>query len=207
MKHQHLLPKPVQEILGFWFGALLDRSVPISKERRALWFAGRAATDQMIRDRFATTLNFALKNACQDWLAVPLARLAYIVLLDQFSRHIHRGTPAAFAGDQHALAASLAGMERGVDLELNPVGRAFFYLPLEHAEDLSFQERSVAAFDNLRTLASESQKGYFESFYDYAIRHRDVIARFGRFPHRNRILGRDSTLEERDFLKQPGSSF
>ena len=133
--------------------------------------------------------------------------MALILCCDQFPRNIFRGTPGAFAYDARALQLSLSGIERGWDRQLRCVERAFFYLPLEHSEDRGHQERSVELFGELLREAPEAQKSGFESFLDYARRHREIIAQFGRFPHRNRILGRVSTPEERAFLKQPGSSF
>lgn len=201
------LPAPAAEILNFWFGPLLRRSQVIPKKRRILWFGGHTKTDNLIRERFSGLLSKALSGDCRFWGANALGRLALIVLLDQFSRNIYRGTPAAFGGDALALATTLAGLEIKDDLELPPIGRAFFYLPLEHAEDLVLQEKSVAAFDCLRHIVPKTQQSTYHDFFKYAIRHHDVIVRFGRFPHRNRILGRANTTEESAFLQQAGSSF
>jgi uncharacterized protein (DUF924 family) len=130
--------------------------------------------------------------------------LARIVVLDQFTRNIFRGTPRAFAGDAQALAIATALVGAGRDKNLTPWQRWFAYLPFEHSEAVVEQERSVALFT---ALAREMQVDAFDSALDYALRHREVIARFGRFPHRNAILGRVATAEEIDFLEQPGSSF
>lgn len=132
------------------------------------------------------------------------SRLAEILLLDQFTRNIFRDTPRAFAGDAQALALANDLMNNGLDLTLPPFMRWFAYLPFEHSESLADQEHAVALFTRLRT---DTQDGAFDAALDYAIRHRDVVARFGRFPHRNAILGRASTAEELSFLSQPGSSF
>lgn len=201
------LPELAEDLLGFWFGPVLESTAAIPGERLGLWFGGKRETDQLIRVRYAQTLERALQGDFLAWLVTPRGRLALIVLLDQFSRNIYRKTPGAFAADSVALALALSGMSVGDDLALSPVGRAFFYLPLEHSEKLENQERSVAAFDLLRQIAPSAQEETFAGFYDYAVRHREVIARFGRFPHRNRILGRESTAEELTFLQQPGSSF
>jgi len=130
--------------------------------------------------------------------------LARILLLDQFTRNIFRGTPRAFAGDAQALSLAASLVSAGRDKNLSPWQRCFAYLPFEHSESLLEQERSVALFAALRR---EVQTGAFDSACDYVLRHREIIARFGRFPHRNAILGRESTAEEIEFLKQPGSSF
>ncbi|MGH8648383.1 MAG: DUF924 family protein, partial [Burkholderiales bacterium] len=142
-----------------------------------------------------------------EWAATPRGRIALIVVLDQFSRHIHRGKPAAFAQDPAAQRLAAAGVEQGVDRGLTPAQRAFFYLPFEHAEDLGLQQRGVRLFQRLATEVAPAWRKEYTGFSDYAGHHRDIIERFGRFPHRNTILGRASTPEEIEFLKQPGASF
>ena len=176
-----------EDVLTYWFAP--------GPERTARWFRGDAATDADVRRRFASTLESAAHGELDGWAATPRGRLALIVVLDQFSRNVHRGTARAFAQDAHALALCVAGLARGDDRALAPEERAFFYLPLEHAEDAAMQARSVACFEALAAEAPE-QSG----FVDYAREHRDVIARFGRFPHRNAILGRRSTPDEEAFL-------
>ena len=142
------------------------------------------------------------------WAEVPVGRLALILLLDQLPRNIHRDTPAAFAQDAKARDLCLRGLSLGADKALSPLARVFFYLPLEHAESREQQARSVALFE---ALADEQADGpareTFEGFADFARRHQVIIQRFGRFPHRNAILGRTSTPEEAEFLQQPGSGF
>lgn len=130
-----------------------------------------------------------------------------ILLTDQFPRSIYRDSPRAFAYDAKALAWSLDGVQERVDLKLRSIERVFFYLPLEHAESLQYQEQSVKHFRELLDEVGPDLKPIFQSYLDYAVRHRDIIARFGRFPHRNKILGRKSTPEELAFLALPGSSF
>jgi uncharacterized protein (DUF924 family) len=128
-------------------------------------------------------------------------------VLDQFSRHIHRGIAAAFAHDPAAQRLAVSGVEHGVDRELIPAQRAFFYLPFEHAEDVKLQRMGTRLFERLATEVAPAWRKEYASFADYAGHHRDIVERFGRFPHRNRMLGRASTPEEVEFLKQPGSSF
>jgi len=175
------------DVLAYWFAP--------GPQRAARWFRGDAATDADCRQRFASTLDAATRGELDGWSATPRGRLALIVVLDQFSRNIHRGTPRAFAQDARALALCLDGLARGDDRTLGPDERGFFYLPLEHAEDAAMQARSVACFEALAAEAPEAA-----GFLPWAREHRDVIARFGRFPTRNATLGRPSTPDEEAFL-------
>jgi uncharacterized protein (DUF924 family) len=196
-----------EELLDFWFGTTLTEPSSIPAERLKFWFGGGEQVDDLIRQRFSAQLIAADRGEWQGLQGSPRGRLALILLLDQFPRNIYRGTDQAFAYDGKALQQCLAGLSNQEDLLLPAVARAFFYLPLEHSEELEHQERSVELFHALRGQAPAEQSASFESFLDYAIRHHDIIVRFGRFPHRNRMLARESTLEEIEFLKQPGSSF
>jgi uncharacterized protein (DUF924 family) len=186
-------------VLDFWF---LPADHPAHGAYRAEWFRKDAAFDAAIRERFGGEVDSALSSAPGD--ASDEAQLARILLLDQFTRNIFRDTPRAFAGDAQALQVAEALVGSGRDKNLSPFQRWFVYLPFEHGETLLDQERAVALFAALRR---EMRQEAFDSAYDYAVRHRAVIARFGRFPHRNAILGRTSTAEEIEFLRQPGSSF
>ncbi|TXC66324.1 DUF924 domain-containing protein [Piscinibacter aquaticus] len=179
-------------VLDFWFG-----SEPAARPE---WFRKDPAFDDAIRDRFAVVIEATL--AGERFGPAPAERLAAIVVLDQFTRNVFRDTPRAFAGDAAALALANQLCERGDDLALPLWQRAFAYLPFEHAEDLTLQDRAVAAFE---ALAAEHPDA--ASMLDYAHRHREVIRRFGRFPHRNEALGRRSTADELAFLGQPGSRF
>ena len=194
-------PAPLtRAVLDFWF---LPPDHPGHGAYRAEWFRKDDAFDAAIRERFGAEVETAL-SAPTAGAGSDEALLARILLLDQFTRNIFRGTPRAFAGDARALQLAAALVADGRDKKLSPWQRWFAYLPFEHSEDLLDQERSVALFAGLRR---EMPNDAFNSAYDYAVRHRDVIERFGRFPHRNAILGRVSTAEETEFLKQPGSSF
>ena len=188
-----------QAVLDFWF---LPPDNPGYGQSRAQWFRKDDAFDARIAELFGGLIAAALDGGLRDWEATPHGALARIIVLDQFTRNVHRGTPRAFAGDEQALALAVALTQDGLDQQLPPMLRAFAYLPFEHAEDLAMQARAVELFQRL----SQAQPG-FESMLDYAQRHQEVIARFGRFPHRNAILGRASTPEEVEFLRQPGSSF
>ena len=188
-----------QAVLDFWF---LPPDNPGYGQARAQWFRKDDAFDARIAELFGALIAAALDGGLRDWEATPHGALARIIVLDQFTRNVHRGTPRAFAGDEQALALAVSLTQDGLDQQLPPMLRAFAYLPFEHAEDLAMQARAVDLFQRL----SQPQPG-FESMLDYAQRHQEVIARFGRFPHRNAILGRASTPEEVEFLRQPGSSF
>lgn len=196
------------EILAFWFmpraGEPLAESLdakPRAPVTRDVWFRKDDAFDDEIRERFGAALAAGIAGAFGEWCTTPPGSLARIVLLDQFTRNAFRGTREAFAGDPGALATAEDAIDRGFDHALAPQERWFLYLPFEHSELLARQDRAVELFE---ALAAET--GLTEPL-PWAQRHRDVILRFGRFPHRNDILGRTSTAEERDFLKEPGSRF
>ncbi len=151
-------------------------------------------------ETFETDIARAVRGELDHWCATPRGQLALIVLLDQFSRNIYRGTARAFAQDRKALAVCRDGLEPGTDRALRPVERLFFYMPLQHAEDRDAQRRSVESFEGLLAEVAPLHRPLCQGFRDYAHRHRAVIERFGRFPHRNVILGRPSTPEELAFL-------
>lgn len=186
------------EVLDFWFAA------PDSSERgrpRRCWFEKSDAFDAEIRSRFLSLHERAAAGKLSDWVNTPLAALALAVLLDQFPRNMFRGEARAFATDPLALRVARDMVEHGFDSLLRPAERWFVYLPFEHAEDLAAQRRSLALFGGLAGDPASA------GTTDYARRHYEIIARFGRFPHRNAALGRESTPEEIEFLRQPGSSF
>lgn len=185
-----------QAVLEFWFGAGGDYG-----KRHPRWFAKDEAFDDEIRRRFSPLVAALAAGDYRDWLAEPRACLAYIVALDQFPRQIHRGSPHAFAADRLALAAARHAVASGYDAGMLPVERVFAYLPFEHSESLADQQR---ACELMRPLAQFPET---EDALRYAEAHRVIIERFGRFPHRNAALGRESTPEEREFLAQPGSAF
>jgi uncharacterized protein (DUF924 family) len=189
-----------QEVLDFWFGA---PGSPEAGQPRRAWFVKKDDFDDTIRTRFGATIEQALAGGLREWDAAgPQGVLARILVLDQFTRNAYRNTQQAFAGDALALAAARQLVDAGADRALPPLQRAFVYMPFEHAEDAYMQERAVELFG---VLAAEHPG--FDEMLDSAHRHRGVIARFGRFPHRNAILGRASTPEEVEFLRQPGSRF
>ena len=186
-------------IIDFWFGA------PGSAEHgtaRRVWFAKDAAFDAEIRERFGALVEQALRGELDDWGDDARSALAQVLLLDQFTRNAFRDTPRAFAGDPRALAAATRMVGLRHDEQLPTFMRGFVYLPYEHAEGLAMQDEAIRLLTRLAAADPAQQ-----SMLDYAHRHRAIIARFGRFPHRNAILGRRSTAEELAFLKQPGSGF
>ncbi|MGQ0658696.1 MAG: DUF924 family protein [Chromatiales bacterium] len=193
-------------LLDFWFGDSPDDGVVID-QKSALWWTRNEKTDQLIRERFVELRESAIAGRMNQWAKSPAGRLALIILIDQFSRNLFRNEPQAFEHDALARCWCVAGLTLGEDRRLRPIERVFFYLPLEHSELLEDQERSVALYRALCEEVPASQRPAFAGFLEYADRHRDVIQRFDRFPHRNAILSRASTPEEIEFLKQPGPSF
>lgn len=195
-----------ENVLDFWFGPP-GSAAEVAARKRTLWFGKSPANDQAVIDRFAATLAAATASRLDHWALTPRSRLALVIVLDQFPHHIHRDRPQAFATDAQALTLSLDALATSEDQQLAPIERVFLYLPLEHAESLAMQDRSVALYEALADEAAADERALFDGFLDYARKHRDVVARFGRFPHRNAILGRPSTPDELEFLTQPGSRF
>lgn len=203
-----VLDPRLAQVLEYWLGAEAP-SNESALARKALWFTKSEATDEEIRHRFGALLVEALAGRLNDEAKHPLGWLALLIVLDQFTRNAYRGTPKAFAGDPLARQLAHDGILAGWDThDLIPsVARIFVYLPLEHAEDLGLQAQSVLAFEQLAQEADALTREFFVGTHDYALRHQEVIERFGRFPHRNAILGRTSTPQELDYLSQPGAGF
>lgn len=195
-----------ETVLDFWFGSDADDAA-VARERANLWWSKNKATDDEIRSRFEDTVQSALAGQLNEWLAIARGRLALIILTDQFPRNIYRDTRLAFFGAAKALEVCIEGLEQGTDRRLRPIERVFFYLPLEHAEDIKHQDLSVKCFGELVAAAPAEQRPIFEEYLDFAVLHGQIIERFGRFPHRNKLLGRESSAEELAFLAEPGSSF
>lgn len=187
-----------EEVLAFWFG--WPDAADYGQYRKA-WFVKDATFDAAIRERFLGTWQRASQGGLADWAESPRSTLALIVVMDQFPRNLFRGDARSFSTDSRALQIACNLVDAGFDAVLLPVERSFVYLPFEHCEDPAMQDRSVQLFAALEAHPAGSQ------MLDYARRHRDVIARFGRFPHRNAVLGRISTPEELAWLAQPGSGF
>ena len=190
----------------FWFGTDAD-DVKTAEQKKKLWWAKDTAVDDSITQRFEKATLAVADNALDSWKSTPRGLLALILLTDQFPRNMYRGTSASFVYDHIALQLCKQALEQGVDQLLRPIERVFIYLPLEHSESIADQERAVQLFKQIANDVPVEQKSTFDGFHQFAIRHRDIIARFGRFPHRNEILRRDLTEEEIAFLKTAGSSF
>ena len=193
------VPGEAATVLRFWFGDERETAYPRFRDE---WFQKRGEFDTAIREHFMTIHQRGSWGELEHWRTTLLGALAYVILFDQFSRNMFRDSAAAFAFDTMALAAAHSAVASGFDAHLAPAMRMFFYLPFEHSENLVDQERSVILFQRL----AEEEPGLTDVL-EYAKRHHDVIMRFGRFPHRNRLLGRLSTPEEAAFLRQSGSSF
>lgn len=191
-------PDP-DEVLDFWFGRPGE---PGYLQPRESWFRKDDAFDDAIRQRFGALIDAALRGELEPWAAQPRSALAQVIVLDQFTRNARRGTGGMFAGDARALTAARAMVAAGTDRALAGVQRQFVYLPFEHAEDLAEQREAIRLFTQL-----EADEPALAGLLEWAHKHHDIVARFGRFPHRNALLGRASTLDEVEFLKQPGSSF
>lgn len=196
----------IEAVVHFWFGPS-DVSPAERAARRVRWFAAEPPFDAECRARFTTMVGEAVRGELDAWPATPEGRLALILLLDQLPRNIFRGTAAAFTGDPAAAALAAVGVDIGADRALDPVRRAFLYVPLQHAEHLALQERGVQLYERLVAEAAPPLRAELAEWLRYAREHRDVIARFGRFPHRNACLGRPSTAEEQAYLDGGGARY
>lgn len=210
-------------VLNFWFGRTgrprvdvtggkerddnEENDAAIAARQAALWWRKDPATDVAIRDRFLGWSERAAAGELDPWAATAQGWRALIVLTDQFPRNMYRHTAQAFAFDAVALRWCRQGLARGLDQALRPIERVFAYLPLEHSEELADQNRAVALMRALAHTVPPVQADVFHGFCQFAERHQAVVARFGRFPHRNAAVGRPSTAEELAFLQTPGSSF
>lgn len=195
-----------QSIREFWFGNSEDDAQVVAAQSK-LWWSKNAVVDAAMRQRFEPSVKQAARGHLDDWLSEPQSRLALILLADQFTRNIYRNTARMYALDSLALAWCKYGIDNGAAGQLRPIERVFLYMPLMHSESLKDQQGSVALFEELSLAVPEAQRKPFDGSLDFARRHRDVIARFGRFPHRNALLQRTSTAKETAFLQEPGSSF
>ncbi len=195
-----------EDVLTFWFADATSGREAL-QQRNRLWFQGGAPFDHECAKHFGASLAAAADGRLDHWTESPRSRLALILLLDQFSRNIYRGTSAAYRQDARALAACMEGIELGHDRQLAPIERTFFYLPMEHTEDRKIQSLCVQQFEALAQEAPEELREQLLANAGYARGHRDIVERFGRFPHRNAILGRASTAEELEYLASPDAGF
>jgi uncharacterized protein (DUF924 family) len=194
------------KIRTYWFGDTLADPAAI-EARKAFWFERDPARDRDMAARWTTAVEDAFAGRLDRMGRRAPGRLALILLLDQFPRNIFRREARCFARDGRARYLMRDGMSRLMDLELSPIERAFFYMPLQHSECLEDQESSVARYEQLLSEVDTALRPRFEGFLQFAIQHRDIVARFGRFPHRNAILGRLDTPEEADYLETGGATF
>lgn len=198
-------PQGHEAVLDYWFGELTDDW--LAEGRQDLWFRSTPEQDREIADRFGETIRAVSEGLYREWMTAPASGLAAVVTLDQFPRNVFRGTAEAFAHDAKALEVALHMIENKFDWRLLPVQRLFLYLPLEHSERMDMQALSVGHFARLAREAPPAREEQAFEHLKYAIAHRDIIARFGRFPHRNDALGRESTPAEKAYLDGGGETF
>ncbi|MCR9077681.1 MAG: DUF924 domain-containing protein [Hyphomonadaceae bacterium] len=200
------LPTP-GGVLDYWIGAATDDHL-FANQQHKLWFTKSAATDAFIVRHFSDLFAALTEGLADEWAAAGArARLAAIIVLDQFSRNMFRGDARAFSSDPLARRLAAQGVEAGEDQTLTEIERSFFYLPFEHSEDLADQDESIRLFETLARDARDVFRPICTSSLDYAHRHRDIIRKYGRFPHRNEVLQRENTPEETDYLSKPGAGF
>jgi uncharacterized protein (DUF924 family) len=196
----------IDAILAFWFKEQ-ELTAPQIDRRMDVWFGEDAAFDHEIREGYADDVELASEGKLEHWAEDPRGRLALIILLDQFRRNIHRNTVKAFEMDRAALKLCIEGAMQKKDKGLTPIQRAFFYMPLQHAESRKVQAKSVALFSRLAEAVSPTYRETFLTMAEFAELHHDIVERFGRFPHRNKLLGRDNTPEENEYLAGDSPEF
>lgn len=196
----------IAEIVAFWLGPSLEGPESASA-RRDWWYRGGPSVDEDIGARFGTQVEQACEGALIDWQGTSDGALALILLLDQFTRNLYRNTPRAYAGDARAFEIVNRAIEQKLDLALHPVARIWLYHPFHHSESIEEQDAGAALLDDLAATAPSEWRPYIQRSVKGWGRHRDIVARFGRFPHRNSVLGRTSSDEERKFLASDGESF
>ncbi len=192
-------------VVDWWLGPARHDLAQLA-ERMPHWFGASEALDAQIVEQFGDTVGKASLGELDHWAEEPVGRLALILLMDQFRRNVYRGTADAFACDELALDLCLGGIDAGMDRQLGLAERMFFYMPMQHAESEAVQHQAVETYDALAAEAPDEVREIFDNCAGYARLHRDIVLQFGHFPHRNTILGRDSTEEELAFLKD-GPSF
>lgn len=195
-----------REVLEFWL-ADSDLNPGTAKSRKDMWFGGSPEVDAEIARRFAGLVDEVASGRCDDWFDHPAGQLAQIIVLDQFPRNLYRNTARAFAYDGKALELTRSLLDTGVIAALGWISRAFALMPMQHSEDASVQERSVEEFERLARQCPKEYRPLLEDNAGYARLHRDIVARFGRFPHRNKVLGRQSTREEEAWLADGAPTF
>ncbi|MGE8153772.1 DUF924 family protein [Pseudomonas vancouverensis] len=197
---------PWQPLLDWWFGSAESAS-DVAAQQGKLWFGKRDSQDLEARERFGDWVEQALAGGLTEWTQRPEGWLALVLLLDQLPRMIFRDTPKSFAGDLRAQKLVAQGIAADFDRQLQPIQRVFILLVFEHCENLDVQNECISRYADLMAQQPEKDQALFADYLDYAEKHQKVIAQFGRFPHRNAVLGRESTAEELAFLSKPGSRF
>lgn len=192
-----------EDVLYFWIGNPGDPPLRNAEQ----WWKKDAAFDDECRKRFAALIEAGARGELGDWKQTPHGRLALVILFDQLSRNVFRNTPRSFAQDPLARDVALESMAKGDENVFSLIERAFLYMPLMHAEDVGLQHQCVASFNRIAGRGEGDVKKYLDNCLGFAKKHEEIVERFGRFPHRNAILGRTSTKEEETFLLEPGSSF
>lgn len=200
------MDKIISEITEFWLGPS-ESNPEAAFARKDWWYSGGTPVDEEIRSRFGSHVARACQRELLEWNAKPEGALALILLLDQFTRNIYRGTPDAYAGDSCAFDIVLQAIAKGHDRTLHPVSRIWLYHPFHHSEDITQQDRGLALLDDIKSDAPPAWHAYIERSITGWTRHRNIVARFGRFPHRNQVLARTSTEDEKAFLDSDGESF
>lgn len=200
------LLEDINKVYEFWFGTEIEQQVVIAK-KSGLWWSKSIDSDLTVKKEFGDYYNLAINDELSEWLGCTRGQLVLVLLLDQFSRVINRDSAAAFAQDSKVLGIVIEGISKNIDKSLSPIERVFYYMPLEHSEDLDIQNQSVALFQELLFEVPEELKKEFQKFLEFAKKHQEIIERFNRFPHRNKLLNRFSSAEEIAFLAEPGSSF
>ncbi|ARN73651.1 DUF924 family protein [Oceanicoccus sagamiensis] len=201
----HKEQQAIDDILRYWF-ADIGAGFEVTAQHK-LWYSGGPAVDKAIERQFGGWVAQALEGELAAWQATAQGTLALVILLDQFTRNIYRGSAQAFAGDPLAQTLVKQGLRAGLDSQLTAVQRSFFYMPLEHSESIADQQTCVALFEQLLGEVPAAGKATIQSSLDFALKHRDIIAQFGRFPHRNEALGRGTTAQEQAYLSGGGARF
>ncbi len=196
----------IEAILDFWFKEQ-ELSAPQIDRRMDIWFGEDPVFDLEIKKEFADDVDRACEGKLDHWAVEPHGRLALIILIDQFRRNIHRNTAEAFSKDRLALKLCVEGAMEKLDRGLTPIQRVFFYMPLQHAESKKVQAKAVALYNRLAESVSKTYQETFLTVAQFAELHKDIIDRFGRFPHRNQLLGRDNTPEEDEYLAGDSPDF
>ncbi len=196
----------INEIIKYWFGHVEDARV-LPMHQAKVWFNGGSEVDAYITHNFKDLLELAACEKLNSWKRTETGFLALIILLDQFPRNIYRNTSQAFAYDFIALNTCLEGLSTGKHRQILPIQKKFFYMPLQHSESLEIQNKSVYYFTELLEESPLELKSYFQDSLKYAKKHKEIIDKFGRFLHRDKIIGRETSLEELEFLKIPGNNF